>query len=207
MKRNPLLIFQLIQVVIIIAAFSILANGCRCVPCSQKEEVQIPENVIKKAGKFIISKTRGEFFNKYITADFSQSKHIAPNYLMVYKFYMPEKPFVNEQIRFTIDSTGNILKQYEIVGIPDCNLNPMNCDFIVDEQMAKQIASENGLSNGINEWKVDFVWDAKYNKYVWSLLSTLKESRGEFGYRGEGEKLIIDATNASVISKDSWKIN
>jgi hypothetical protein len=62
--------------------------------------------VLKKADQFIISKTGDDFFKKYITVDFSQSKHIEPNYLMVYKFYMPEKPFVDELIRFTVDSTG-----------------------------------------------------------------------------------------------------
>ncbi|MCK7525364.1 MAG: hypothetical protein MZV64_51015 [Ignavibacteriales bacterium] len=79
---------------------------------------------MKKADQFIISKTGNDFFKKYITADFLQSKHIAPNYLMVYKFYMPEKPFVDELIRFTVDSSGKVLTQYEVVGIPDCNSNP-----------------------------------------------------------------------------------
>lgn len=49
-------------------------------------------------------------FLKYITTDFIKSKHITPNYLMVYRFYMPEKPFINEEIRFTVDSAGSILK-------------------------------------------------------------------------------------------------
>ena len=79
----------------------------------------------------------------------------------------------------------------------------MNCDFVVDEKIAKQIATENGLAKGIIDWKIDFLWDAKYNKYVWQLLSTIKESKGESGYRGEGEKIIIDPNNASVIVKDA----
>jgi hypothetical protein len=206
MKSKLFFIFQFIQIVIILLSFSVFINGCNCIPCNEKEEAQIPLTVLKKADQFIVSITGDEFFNKYITADFLQSKHIEPNYLMVYKFYMPEKPFVDELIRFTIDSTGKVLTQYEVVGIPDCNSNPIDCDFVVDDKIAKQIATENGLPKGIKDWKIDFVWEAKYNKYVWQLFSTLKESKGDFGYRADGEQIVIDANNASVIYQDRWQI-
>jgi len=206
MKNKLFLIFQFTQLAIILFSFSLLINGCRCVPCSANEESQIPLNILQKADRFIISRTGDDFFKKYITADFLQSRHIAPNYLMVYKFYMPEKPFVDELIRFTVDSSGNVLSQYEIVGIPDCNSNPMDCDFVVDEKVAKQIAIEYGLPKGIKDWKVDFIWEAKYNKYVWHLFSTLKESQGDFGYRADGEQIVIDPNNASVIYQDRWQI-
>jgi hypothetical protein len=194
-------------IVLFIILFSFFNTGCSCGCGGDNENVEIPLNILRKSDQFIISRTGNEFFKKYITIDFSQSKHIPPNYLMVYKFYIPEKPFVDEIIRFNVDSIGNALKQFEVVGIPECNSNPMNCDFVVDEKIARQIATENGLSKGINDWKVDFVWDANYNKYVWQLLSTIKESQSEFGYRGEGEQISIDPTNASVIDKHSWKIN
>jgi hypothetical protein len=207
MKRKLFIIFQVSQVVIIVLLFSVFMNACSCVHCSEKEEAHIPLNILQKADQFIISKTGDEFFKKYITIDFSQSKHIAPNYLMVFKFYMPEKPFVDEVIRFNTDSLGKVLTQFEVVGIPECNSNPNDCDFVVDEKIARQIATEYGLPKGIKEWKVDFIWEAKYNKYVWHLLSTLKESKGEFGYRADGEQIVIDPNYASVIYQDSWKIN
>ena len=193
--------------VFLIVSTILIYSGCSCEPCSKKEESQIPLEVLKKADRFIIAKTGEDFFNKYITADFSQSKHIEPNYLMVYKLYIPEKPFVDGLIRFTTDSVGNILTKYEVVGIPDCNSGPTNCDFVVDEKIAKQIASQSGLSKGINDWKINFIWDAKYNKYVWQILSTLKENKGEFGYRGEGERMLIDPNNAFVVIKDTWRVN
>jgi len=207
MKGKSFIIFQFIQIVIIAISFSVFMNGCHCVSCSEKEESQIPSDVLKEADQFIVSKTGDEFFKKYIIADFSQSKHIAPDYLMVYKLYMPEKPFVDELIRFTVDSMEKVLTQYEVVGIPDCNANPMDCDFVVDEKIARQIATEQGLPKGIKDWKADFILEGKHNKYVWQLLSTTRESKGEAGYRGEGEKIIIDANDASVIVKDTWKIN
>ena len=207
MKSKSFLIFQFIQIAIIIFFFSLLINSCNCVPGRENEEAQIPLSVLNKADQFIISKTGDDFFKKYITADFSQSKHIAPNYLMVYKFYMPEKPFVDELIRFTVDSTGKVLTQYEVVGIPDCNNNPMDCDFVVDEKIAKQIATENSLPKGIKDWKVDFIWEAKYNKYVWKIISTKKETVLQDHDRAEGEFIIIDPSNASILEKESWKVN
>ena len=200
-------IFSVDLIIILLFSTFIFYSGCSCKPCQEQEESQIQLSVLKKADQFIISKTGDEFFKKYITIVFLQSKHIAPNYLMVYKFYIPEYPFVDELIRFTVDSTGKALTQYEVVGIPDCNTNSMDCDFVVDEKKAKQIANEYGLPKGINEWKIDFIWEANYNKYVWHLYSTLKESKGDFGYRAEGEQIVIDPNNASVLIKDSWKIN
>ena len=207
MKKIIYKIFSIDVVVFLLFTLFLFYTGCSCKPCQEQENAVIPLNVLKKADSFITSKTGDEFFKKYITIDFSKSKHIEPNYLMIYKFYIPEKPFVDEQVRFTVDSTGKILTQYEVVGIPDCNSNPNNCDFVVDEKIAKQIATQNGLVKGIVDWKIDFLWDAKYNKYVWQLLSTTRENKSEAGYRGEGEKIIIDANNASVLVKDAWKIN
>lgn len=206
MKNLLLKIFSVNLLIILFFSAFIFYSGCTCKPCSEQEESQIPLNVLKNADQFIISKTGDDYFKKYIAVDFLQSKHITPNYLMVYKFYMPEKPFVDGLIRFTVDSIGKVLTQYEVVGIPDCNANPLDCDFVVDEKIARQIATENGLPKGIKDWKVDFVWEAKYNKYVWLLLSTLKESKGDFEYRADGEQIVIDPNNASVIYQDRWQI-
>ncbi len=207
MKNLFLKVFSVDLIIVLLFSAFIFYSGCSCKPCSEQEESQIPLSVLKKADQFIISKCGDDFFKKYVTVDFSQSKHITPNYLMIYKFYMPEKSFVDETIRFTTDSLGNVLKQYEVVGIPDCNLNLNDCDFVVDEKIAKQIATQNNLIKGITDWKVDFAWNNKYNKYVWEILSTTKDSKNEEYYRAEGEKIIIDANNSSVLSKDTWKIN
>ena len=207
MKKLLLKIFSFDLVFLLLLSLVLFYNGCSCKSCGQSEEVQIPLEILNKANRFIISKTEDDFFKRYITADFLQSRHIVPNYLMVYKFYMPEKPFVDELIRFTVDSTGEVITQYEVVGIPDCNTKPMDCDFVVDEKIARQIASENGLPKGIKDWKVDFIWEANYNKYVWKIISTSKETLLQDHNRAEGELIIIDPSNASVIEKESWRIN
>ena len=207
MKKIVFKMFSFDALVFLLLSFVLFYNGCSCKTVVQNQVTEIPQEVLVKANAFIINKTGDDFFKKYITADFLQSKHIAPNYLMVYKFYMPEKPFVDSQIRFSVDSLGNVLKEYEIVGIPECDSNPYNCDFVVDEKIAIQIAIENGLLKGITDWKVDFIWDAKYNKYVWHILNTISESKGEAGYRGNGMELIIDSNTGEVLAKTDWKVN
>jgi hypothetical protein len=207
MKKFIIKIFSLDLLIISLFSFILFYNGCSCKTTIQNKETQIPQKFLVKANAFIINKTGEDFFNKYITADFTQSKHIPPNYLMVYKFIMPEKAFVDAQIRFSLDSLGNVLKGYEIVGIPECSSNPSNCDFVIDELIAKQIASSAGLEKGITVWKVVFAWDANYNKYVWHILNTLSERNGEVGFRGNGMQIIIDPNSGEVLAKNEWKVN
>lgn len=202
-KKEQFFIFFMSFVLVV----SIVLISCRCPGENESPKSKIPTTVLRKADQFIKARTGDAFFEKYITIDYLQTIKIEPGYLMVYRFYMPEKPFVDELIRFTADTSGDVLTQFEVVGIPECNSNPGDCDFIVDEVIAYQIANQNNLAKGINNWKGDFVWSTKHNKYVWEIISTTKESKDGENYRAEGEKIIIDASNASVLAKDDWKIN
>ncbi len=60
--------------------------------------------------------------------------------------------------------------------------------------------------DGIKDWKVEFKWEPKYNQYVWSILSTFEESQGSFGFRGNGEVMLIDPNSGEVLSKDTWRV-
>lgn len=207
MKKRIFRIFQFNFLISALFSFMPLFSGCSCKTIIQKEVQDIPKTVLEKANIFVINKTGEDFFNKYIKADFTESKQFSSNYLMVYKFFMPEKPFVNAQIRLSVDSLGNVLKNYEIVGIPDCISNPQNCDFIIDELIALQIASSAGLEKGVTEWIAVFAWDIDYNKYVWHIRNTLSETKGEIGYRGNGMEIIIDPNTSEVLAKNEWRVN
>ena len=180
--------------------------SCSCLSCSSKEEANVPLDVLEKADSFIVSKTGEQFFKSYITADFFRTKHTDPYYEMVYRLYIPEKPYVDVFIKFTVDSSGTAVEDRDIIGIPNCRFHPQECNFNVDEQAARQIATENGLVEGIKEWKVGFIWNAKYDKYVWHILSTLEEMEGEFGYRANGKEAIIDPSNGELIALNDWNI-
>ena len=185
---------------------SFLIYSCSCLSCGTNEEANVPLDVLEKADSFIVSKTGEQFFKNYITTDFFRTQHTAPYYEMVYRLYIPETPHVDALIKFTVDSVGGVVKNRDIIGIPNCRFYPQVCEFNIDEQAARKIAKKNGLDGGIKEWKVGFIWNAKYDKYVWHILSTLKEMKGEFGYRAKGREAIIDPSNGEVIALNDWNI-
>lgn len=184
-----------------------LLTSCKCRACEDKEQGTVPLEVVTKADSFIIASTGKEFFQNYITPDFARTKHSPPYYEMAYKFYMPDKPYVNATIKFTVDSVGKVLMNRDIVGVPSCKNFPEECDFNIDEQTAKQIASSMGLEEGVREWDIGFMWDFKFERYVWRLLSTLNEFGGEENYKASGQEMIIDPNTGDVLALNDWRIN
>lgn len=189
-----------------VVAAAFISFSCTCGACSRQQDVEVPNDILRKANDFVISKTGKQFFDDYISPDFLLTKKTGGVYEMAYRFIMPQKSFVDEVIRFTVDSAGSLMKNNEITGIPDCVNNPSLCTFDVTEENARSIAKEYGLEVGVNEWKVGFLWDEKLNQYVWHVLSTLYESEGSNGYIGNGKELIIDPNTGLVLKENVWKI-
>lgn len=200
--KISMLLFALI---ILISIF--VLTSCKCRACEDKEEGSVPLEVLTKADSFITASTGKEFFQQYITPDFYRTKHTPPYYEMAYKFFMPEKPYVNATIKFTVDSVGNVMKNRDIVGILRCINFPEECDFNIDEQTAKQIANNMGLKEGIREWEVGFLWDFKLKRYVWRILSTLTEFGSEENYKATGQELVIDPNTGEVLALNDWRVN
>jgi hypothetical protein len=188
---------------IIIFIFAYL-TGCSCSTCGQKPQTEIPDNVRTAADNFIISNTGKEFFNNYITIDLRRTVHNPPFYHLAYRLIIPAKPYVNELIEFVMDDKGNVNREFDIKGIPDCLSGEHNCEFDIDENKAIEIARSADLEEGIKEWKTAFNWSSKHNKYVWHILSTLEESEGSQGMRGSGKEVIIDPNSGEVIEINEW---
>ncbi len=200
-------IFKLIFIPLSFLFTLIIGYSCSCSSCSKEDQAVVPEEVLNKANNFIISKTGQEFFNKYITPDFAKTRYNPPYYEMAYHFYMPEKDYVAATIKFITDSTGNVLKDKDIIGIPDYKLNPDECNYTVDRDSAIKIARENGLKEGIKDWDVGFIWNPQRKIYVWHVLSTLNEMKGDIGYRGNGQEVIISPVTGEVLEMHDWKVN
>jgi len=207
MTRKSIYKISLLLSALIILISIILLTSCKCRACEDKEQGTVPLEVLTKADSFITASTGKEFFKNYITADFARTKYTPPYYEMAYKFFMPEKPYVNATIKFTVDSLGNVMKNRDVVGIPRCINFPEECDFNIDEQTAKKIAGNMGLKEGIREWEVGFLWDFKLQRYVWRILSTLTELGSEENYKATGQEMVIDPNTAEVISLNDWRIN
>lgn len=197
------LLISAITLLIIAAALT----SCKCRACEDQEEGTVPLEVLTKADSFIVTSTSKDFFDKYITADFARTKHTPPHYEMAYKFFMPEKPYVNATIKFTVDSLGNVLKNRDIVGIPRCKNFPEECSFNIDEQTARQIASDMELKEGIKEWEAGFLWDFKLQRYVWRILSTLTEYSSGDNYKATGQEMVIDPNTGEVLALNDWRVN
>lgn len=194
---------------LIIAAFISIAvlTSCKCRTCQDQEQDSVPLEILTKADSFIIASTGKEFFKSYITPDFARTKHTPPYYEIAYKFFMPDKPYVDAIIKFTVDSVGNVIKNRDIVGIPRCLNFPEECDFNIDEQTARQIAGNMGLKDGVKEWDTGFMWDFKFNRYVWRILSTLTELGSDENYKATGQEMLIDPNSGEVLALNDWRIN
>ena len=191
---------------IILVSISVLTS-CKCRTCEDKEAGSVPLEVLSKADSFITISTGKEFFQKYITPDFARTRYTPPYFEMAYKLFMPEKPYVNATIKFTVDSLGNVLKNRDIVGIPRCLNYPEECNFNIDEHTAKQIATNMGLKDGVKEWDTGFMWDFKLKRYVWRILSTLTELGSEENYKATGQEMLIDPNTGEVLVLNDWRIN
>lgn len=197
-----------VSLLIISALISIaVLTSCKCRTCQDQEQDSVPLEILTKADSFIIASTGKEFFQSYITPDFARTKHTPPYYEMAYKFFMPDKPYVDAIIKFTVDSVGNVIKNRDIVGIPRCLNFPEECDFNIDEQTARQIASNLGLKDGVKEWDTGFMWDFKFNRYVWRILSTLTELGSDENYKATGQEMLIDPNSGEVLALNDWRIN
>ena len=182
-------------------------------PIAQKAE--IPTFIITKADSFVISKVGSTFFLNYIKYDSMNSMYYPPdtfcishpsscsnylrypNYLMVYRFRIPEKPWIDELIEFVVDSVGDIIAERSPYGIPECLATPSCCIFAIDSSMAINIARKAGFEEGIKAWQANFYWFGRtQNKYVWGVTNFLSGSSGKV--------IIIDSNSGFVIDSLSW---
>jgi hypothetical protein len=192
-------------IIISLILMSLFIDACGCSSCSRQEETVVPSDLLKKANDYIKQRTGNDFFEKYISPDFVRTKYIPPYYFLTYRLIMPDKPYVNTVIQFSIDSTGNVIKDRDIIGIPDCIEG--GCNFNVTEDQAIKIAKENGLENGIKPWKTGFLWDPILKQYTWHILSTSSESQSSESFRGYGKEIIIDPNSGLVLEMNDWHLN
>ena len=198
---------MIIKASLIIVFTSLFFAACYICGNVSKKTGDIPEQLQKNADEFVISKTGKDFFNNYINPDYNKITEIKDGYLMVYNFSIPDKEGMEGEIRFSIDSIGNIKKDKEIVGIPDCKSNSENCSFNISKDEAKNIAKREGLEEGIKEWDINFVWKPEYKNYTWQIRTTLSETKGTEFYRGSGKAMLIDPNNGSIIKTEEWRVN
>jgi hypothetical protein len=186
-----------------IPAAALYLFGCGC-SCGSPQEADIPDSVIKNADQVVKSRTGKDFFDQYITLDLNRSKVIPPDYFLVYRLIIPDKPYVNETIEFTVDAEGKLNKSFTVSGIPECLTG--GCAFEINEQEAIDIAQKIGLEKGVKEWKAAFSWNDKFNKYVWRVVSVISETPNSQGSKRSGKDIIIDCNTGEVLENNDWHV-
>jgi hypothetical protein len=182
----------------------LFASCCTSSNVSKKSN-GIPETIRRSSDNFIVSKTGEKFFNQYVEPDYDKITKVENGYLMVYNFSIPENEGVEGEIRFLIDSLGNVQRNKEITGIPECSSEP--CDFTISKDEAENIAKKAGLESGVKDWDINFVWDNNYDKYFWQIRTVLNESKREDDSRSSGKVVLIDPNTGEVIKTEEWRIN
>lgn len=193
---------------------SLLLSACSCPVCDIVDNrypktlkmMGVPGQIKEKVDNFIAGKTGEEFFTKNVSLNETASFFDSVKYYWVYDISMQEKEWVTGKIDLFTDSLGNIDQLMETNGIPDCATNPNGCTFNITPSAAIEIATKEGLKPGIKEWSQKFMWNAKFNRYVWQIISTLQESQGSQGFRGSGEEIIIDASTGEKLDFTEWKV-
>jgi hypothetical protein len=192
---------------IAVTILSCMYYSCSRSSSGKQEGTDVPLNVLQEASLFVVSKTGAEFFHNYIAPDLVKTKHSPPYYEIVYNLYIPEKPYVNTLITFTVDESGKVVDSRDIIGIPNCNKSPALCDWQVDKDRAIVIAEAQGLEKGIKDWQIKFIWNPERQIYVWRILTVIREFQGDFGYRGSGKEMLIDPVGGEVLVLIGWQVN
>lgn len=166
----------------------------------------VPDSIISKCNDFVISKTGRDFFDKYISFNYQSSQKTGDKYYINYIYRDLDKEYIDEKITFMVDTTGSVLKNLEISGIPEVKKHPEQCEFNLRKDQAVDIAIAEELPEGVGEWQVSFRWSAEFKRYVWHILTTISEMGSGDNYKAKGEEIILSPANGDIIARREWNI-
>jgi hypothetical protein len=186
----------------------------------EDSRISIPADIIERANNVVIAKVGKDFFDQNITIKTESTKHNGPdqwcidhpgdcsaflskpNYVVVYKIKVPDKPFVDVPSQLILDDAGTLITENGEPDFPDCMQDAKECEFPIDEAGAIQIAKDAGLAEGIKKLETSFGWTSKEKTFFWSVRNTTREdipncSKG-------GSDITIDANDGKVLEETSW---
>lgn len=190
-----------------VAAFVLLLS-CECKTCLQQTgfRISVPDSIFEKADDFVISKVGKSFFSENFFRDFIHSKKTEDGYYIRYNYNRLDYEFVDEPAFFQTDSAGAVYLDREIAGIPNCLDSPEQCDYNVNKLEAIEIAEADKLPTGVRDWDVSFRWEGSLDKYIWHVITTISETGSGDNYKAEGEEMMIDPVDGTVLKRRKWTI-
>jgi len=182
---------------------------------------QFTDAIMAKANQAVIDRVGREFFEQNYTFDPASSIYDGSDpgcnpgdtgceqrlahgiYMMVYRFLAPGHPEFETLAGFTLKVREDKIKATDFMGIPDCVLDPNECNFPVDEQSARRIASEAGLEQGLDDWETSLHWwGSEPETYVWTISNTLSSDQNTG--QSNGKSVVIDANSGEVMQILDW---
>lgn len=187
----------------IIAATAVLVLMCSCVrphrSPKQRIRFSVPEHLVATADSIIRAVTGEPLFASFFTHDSLKSGGysygLAPKkWHLVYRFHMPEKPWVDEDVELWLRSDRSRVPGRKPEGIPSCLSNPEDCRFSVDSASAIQIAQKTWPRSGRKAPYAEFRWvGGETHRYLWVVKSRIS--------RDQTSHLHIDPGNGDVLSR------
>jgi len=175
---------------------------------------------VQRADAYLLSRVSESFFERYVTylpekSDFFPPNNDCPDSANECGSWMM-KPYSVVRYLFVIPSLGvtkGIALQTGEDGtppvllsqdggtsnVPNCLVDPGECEFSVDESQAVALAIKAGLPSSLYPLEAEFQWSTKYDSYVWSVFSHQKKR--EEGGSAYSDVYVIDVNSGEVLSR------
>ena len=166
---------------------------------------ELPEPVLKGASEYLIRNLGEAFFSEYVTlfrSEFNKGSSCdtdelrrGPHFEVGWQIDIPERPWVHEFVFLEVSVDGAVAHGTPYSDVPDCVSDPVECEFPIDEEQARRIASDAGFPVGLAPWRCHFGWLAQRRTYAWFVKTTLMIDGDK---SRSGEVLLIDANTGDV---------
>jgi hypothetical protein len=197
----------------LVALAALAAPACATAP---PVRAPLPPEVLAPCESYLGQRLTPDFAGHYVTLDAAASHREPgrpdcescldfvrrPYYLVVYRFAIPDRPWVRGTFEFVVDERGAFVPERPPTGVPDCAREPVECTFPIDEERAVAAARAAGLPAGPGEWRARFDWaGGKWNTFAWSVRAT--RVRSDHG--AAGREALVDANTGEVLETVEWE--
>ena len=154
----------------------------------------LSDDIAQKARDYLVQRMGEEFVSEYVTYDPERSQTYIPwedpsggGHSARFTVDVAGRPFAHWDIQIVMERDGTY--RFHNGGIPWCAKWPKECEFPIDEDEAKRIATALGLGQGLYGMRARFSWDNE-SGFTWRITNT--EFRTDDGKRG-GYRVVVDA--------------
>jgi hypothetical protein len=136
------------------------------------------------------------------TGKLTETSELIPAWLIVYRFRILKKPWVDEWVSLTVDSSGTRMTKAGLKGIPDCRRFPERCKPDITESRAREIAMDTLQAGHRAPMTLNFDYDEYRGRFVWRIETVLRGASTS----KQGEHLSLDATTGRILYRSGYAL-